>query len=234
VQKCLAALLAAAILLTGCSGSGNMKALDKRMDNPSILENDNDLRTGDLGVEEHRKTRRPELTGSPFSILQSNLSRTSPNPAISPQNGSYANNVISFGSLFMGAPYEYGSERYNTDSFDCSDFTHYSFLGALGMELPLDSRSQAAYVDEFGSRKYTDLAYAQRGDLLFFMDYKGPRPEDYRGINPANERITHCGIYMGDGQMIHTASRATGGVRIDNVWGKHLEYRFVRGGSVLP
>jgi cell wall-associated NlpC family hydrolase len=102
------------------------------------------------------------------------------------------------------------------------------------MDLPKDSRSQRKYIETFSQRRYTDLSQAKKGDLLFFMDYKGWRETDYKGINVRAQRTSHVGIYMGNGKMLHTASKATGGVRIDNVFGKHYQYRFQGGGSVLP
>lgn len=229
MRKPMAALLVLAALLTGCSGSKNAKpfaSTDNRMNNPSILNKDAELKQGDYGIGENRQSG--PLHG--LSVMQ----EVWPNPSIAPINGSYTNNVIQFGLLFLGTPYEYASNRDDPSTFDCSDFTRYSYLGALGMDLPMDSRAQSEYVLTYGKRQYTDLGQAQPGDLLFFMDYRGPRPEDYANINPANERISHVGIYIGDGKILHTASKATGGVRIDTLWGKHLQYRFIRGGSVLP
>jgi peptidoglycan DL-endopeptidase CwlO len=228
------AILALLLLSAGCGGKGEKSSSDNRMGDPGILQNDSDLRIGDSGINDSRGSGAAPASGSSFRIMGTGLVRTYPNPNIAPVNGSYANNVISFGELFLGTPYEYGSDRNNPNTFDCSDFTRYSFLGALGMELPIDSRSQANYVYTFGTRQYWDLSQAQRGDLLFFMDYRGPRQEDYRYVNRANERITHVGIYMGDGMLLHTASQATGGVRTDYIFGKHLEWRFISGGSVLP
>lgn len=101
------------------------------------------------------------------------------------------------------------------------------------MDIPRDSRSQWTYVSQFGSRKFYDIHQAQKGDLLFFMSYRGWRPENYAGINKNSQTITHVGMYLGNGKMLHTASAASGGVRIDYVFGKQLEWRFLRGGSVL-
>lgn len=220
-------MLAAALALSGCFGEMKTQA---RMDDPAILEHDAELLRGDLGVEDHLKSK----PAGPIRSLQEQLMQVYPNPAIAPYQGSYVNNVIAFASQFMGAPYEYGSDRSTPDTFDCSDFTRYAFLGALGMDLPYHSRGQADYIDKFSTHTYTALNRAERGDLLFFMTYKGPYEENYRNVNPAAETITHVGIYLGEGMLLHTASQATGGVRMDYIYGKHLEWRFIKGGSVLP
>lgn len=245
MQKPALAFMLAAALLTGCSGSKPKQAIDNRISDPAILEKDQELRLGDLGIEHYiphyvPQNRdalfRPKNAETQYQSLQNQpvLHEVSPNPSIAPINGNYANNVISFGLLFLGTPYEYGSDRDNPNTFDCSDFARWVFLGALGMDLPKDSRSQERYVETFSKRQYWDLYQAKPGDLLFFMDYKGPRAEDYQNINPANERISHVGIYIGNGNLLHTASKATGGVRIDYMYKTHLEWRFVNGGSVLP
>ncbi|MFD2671481.1 C40 family peptidase [Marinicrinis sediminis] len=242
-------ILLGALYLSGCQSDDAehiMHATDNKMDNPVILAEDAELRKGDLDVEKvlpsninsssHTETAPPPGTSQNLflSTRSNELHQPQVNPAIKPKNGNYANNVISFGLHFLETPYEYGSDRDDPRTFDCSDFTRYAYLGALGLELPMDSRSQARYVQAVGTDTYTDLSQARPGDLLFFMSYEGWREEDYDGINPMSERISHVGIYMGDGKMVHTASKKTGGVRIDEVADSHLEWRFVRGGRVLP
>lgn len=196
--------------------------IDDRASDPNLLATDELFLKGDEGVETRLGVQALET-----------LRRTYPNPAIKAQGGDLANNVIAFGSLFFGTPYEYGSNRSNPKTFDCSDFTRWAYLGALGMDLPKDSRAQGRYVDQFSGHKFTDIYQAKKGDLLFFMSYRGYKESDYKGINVAAQTITHVGIYMGNGKMLHTASQATGGVRIDNIFGKHYQYRFIKGGSVL-
>jgi len=68
---------------------------------------------------------------------------------------------------------------------------------------------------------------------MFFMSYKGSKSSSYAGINKAAQRITHNGIYLGNGKIMHTYLEKSGGVRIDSIEGKHWEYRFVFGGSAL-
>ncbi|NOU84711.1 hypothetical protein GC102_02825 [Paenibacillus sp. LMG 31460] len=128
--------------------------------------------------------------------------------------------------------YEFSSDRSDPSTFDCSDFTRWAYLSALGMDIPKDSRSQATYVQSFSNRTYTTIDQAQRGDLLFFVSYNGTNPDNYIGMDKSIGNITHVGIYLGNGKIIHTASAATGGVRIDEI-ANHLTYRFALGGSVL-
>lgn len=140
--------------------------------------------------------------------------------------------VISAGMKYLGTPYEFGSDRNSTKTFDCSAFVRRAFKDALGITLPADSRQQGTYVKNKG-KTVTSIKDLKRGDLMFFMSYKGSNKSSYSGINKSTQRITHVGIYLGDGKILHTYSKESGGVRTDTVTGKHWEYRFLYGGSAL-
>jgi len=140
--------------------------------------------------------------------------------------------VIEAGLKYLGTPYEYGSDRNTTTTFDCSDFVRQAFKDALGVTLPADSASQGAYVRERSSVA-TDWKQLKRGDLMFFMDYKGTSASLYASKQPFSTKISHVGIYLGDGKILQTYSKTSGGVRIDSIAGKHWEYRFLFGGSAL-
>ncbi|TNJ59286.1 NlpC/P60 family protein [Paenibacillus hemerocallicola] len=143
-----------------------------------------------------------------------------------------ADKVITAGKLYAGTPYEYGSSRYDVTTFDCSDFVRQSFLDGIRLQLPGDSRSQANYVKGIG-KTATDWHKLKRGDLLFFMSYRGSSASDYSGIDKSSAKVTHVGIYIGNGEVLHTYSAASGGVRIDSISGKSWEHRFLFGGSAL-
>ncbi|MBB6637891.1 C40 family peptidase [Cohnella thailandensis] len=140
--------------------------------------------------------------------------------------------VIAAGMKYLGTPYEYGSDRSTTATFDCSDFVRQAFKDALGIALPSDSAAQGAYVRE-KSTVTTDWKQLKRGDLMFFMDYKGTSASLYENKSPFGTKISHVGIYLGDGQILQTYSKTSGGVRIDSLEGRHWEYRFLFGGSAL-
>ncbi|QAY68613.1 hydrolase Nlp/P60 [Paenibacillus protaetiae] len=140
--------------------------------------------------------------------------------------------VIAAGMKYLGTPYEYGSSRSNTATFDCSDFVRQSFIDALGLTLPADSASQGAYVKSKG-HAVTDWHQLKRGDLMFFGDYKGTSKSSYANVNKATAKVSHDGIYLGDGKILHTYSVESGGVTISSIAGTHWEYRFLYGGSPL-
>ncbi|CAG7648960.1 SH3 domain-containing protein [Paenibacillus allorhizosphaerae] len=141
-----------------------------------------------------------------------------------------AKKVIDAGMIYLGVPYEFGSSRNDTSTFDCSDFVRQAYMDGIKQLLPGDSRSQGAYVKSVGKTK-NDWRQLQKGDLLFFMSYKGYDASNYANIDKSKETITHVGIYLGDGKILHTYSAASGGVRIDNIAGSQWEHRFLYGGS---
>lgn len=79
--------------------------------------------------------------------------------------------------------------------FDCSGFTHYVYNKTFGVELPYDAPSQ--YRD--GEKIVRDEMKV--GDLVFFQ---------------VRNRITHVGMYMGEGRFIHSPSPGKR-VRIDEL-----------------
>lgn len=141
-------------------------------------------------------------------------------------------NVIAKGMKYLGTPYEFGSSRSNTKTFDCSDFVRQAYLEGTGIKLPSNSRTQGAYIKKNGTYT-TNWKNLKRGDIMFFMSYKGSKASDYRGINKSTARSTHNGIYLGNGKILQTYSKESGGVRIDNIEGTQWEKRFLFGGSVL-
>ncbi|GIP24415.1 C40 family peptidase [Paenibacillus sp. J22TS3] len=135
------------------------------------------------------------------------------------------------GRKYLGTPYEYGSDRNTTETFDCSDFARTIYREALGIILPADSRSQGQWIKDNSQAVY-DIKDLRPGDLLFFMSNQGTSDTAYQDIDKSTERITHVAVYMGNGQMIQTYSVASGGVRIDTLSGSWVK-RFLFGGSVL-
>jgi cell wall-associated NlpC family hydrolase len=84
----------------------------------------------------------------------------------------------------VGKPYQYGAA--GPDSYDCSGLTQYAWASA-GQQLPHSSRQQS----ELGTP--VDRANLQPGDLVFYY-----------------EPVSHVGIYIGDGQIVHAGTEETG------------------------
>ncbi|MGF7048175.1 cell wall-associated NlpC family hydrolase [Paenibacillus sp. DS2015] len=147
-------------------------------------------------------------------------------------NSSAVEKMIAAGMKYLGTPYEYGSSRSNTSTFDCSDFIRQAFIDSLGIKLPADSRGQGSYVKNKGNT-VSDWTKLKRGDLMYFMSYKGTSTSAYSSVNKSSATITHTGIYLGNGQILHTYSKESGGVTISKIAGTHWEKRFLYGGSAI-
>lgn len=123
-----------------------------------------------------------------------------------------SSSVVSIARQYVGYPYVYGAAGPN--AFDCSGFTQYVFRRA---GITLYGRSAAAQFNTPGTRirSYSAL---QPGDLVFFANTYKPG-------------ISHVGIYVGGGQMIHAGSTRTG-VAYANINGSYYTSRFA--GGVRP
>ena len=117
--------------------------------------------------------------------------------------------ILTTAQKYMKVPYKFGAKPADAPRlFDCSSYIQYVFK-QHGITLPRDSRQQSAV-----GTKVTAL---QPGDLLFFK-----YPERY-----SDGRVGHVGIYMGNGQMIHTVPKT--GVTItkyqsSSYWSKNFLY----------
>ncbi|KQL48892.1 gamma-glutamyl hydrolase [Brevibacillus choshinensis] len=160
-------------------------------------------------------------------------SGTSPTPdpgTTTPETSKIGDKVIEAGKKYLGTPYEYGSTRSNKKTMDCSEFTMWAYKDGANINMGNGgARSQANYVKSHGTYT-TDISKLKKGDLVFFMSYKGWKESDYKNINVPKQSITHVGIYMGDNKLLQTFSKESGGVKITDFTGTHWEYRFIMGG----
>lgn len=168
---------------------------------------------------------------SSSKYLQLKGNGSSSNEGSTSSNQTKIAKVISTGKKYLGTPYEYGSDRNTTKTFDCSDFVRQAYKEALGITLPSDSRKQGTWVKDNGTAK-SSISSLKAGDLVFFMSYKGSSESAYKNVDKSKETITHVALYLGNGEMLHTYSQASGGVRIDKLDGA-WKFRFLFGGSVL-
>lgn len=112
--------------------------------------------------------------------------------------------IMRLAQPYLGAPYRLGGDT--PAGIDCSGLTKAVFA-SLGCALPRVSRLQAALGTPVAP---TELA---AGDLLFFATDK-------------KVGITHVGIYLGGGRMLHSSPRR-GGVGVDRLAGTDYERWFV-------
>jgi hypothetical protein len=112
---------------------------------------------------------------------------------------------------FIGVPYLWGGTSSDT-GFDCSGLTM-TVYQLNGLNLPRHSGKQ------FEAGNPVDRDRLQKGDLIFFST---------KGKN----KVSHVGIYIGDGQFIHAPSRGKN-IRIDSLSGNYFTKRFVGGRTYL-
>ena len=84
----------------------------------------------------------------------------------------------------IGAPYVWGGASPHT-GFDCSGLVQWIYL-QMGTHLPRTAEEQ------FDVTQRLDRDRLRPGDLVFLA-----------GTVPSRERITHVGIYIGNGQMVN-------------------------------
>jgi cell wall-associated NlpC family hydrolase len=97
---------------------------------------------------------------------------------------------------FLGTTYTWGGV--SSFGFDCSGFTQ-MLVRQRGIEMPRDADLQAGWKGVFP----VDRKDLQPGDLLFF------------GASPS--RITHTGMYLGQGEFIHDTTHDHPGVQISHL-----------------
>lgn len=105
--------------------------------------------------------------------------------------------IAAYAMQFVGVPYVYGGS--SPSGFDCSGFTMYVF-SHFGVKLPHGATSQLSHGTEVSRDSL------QPGDLVFFQ-----------GTYATSAAASHCGIYIGSGQFIHSASSGNRGITVSNL-----------------
>ena len=130
------------------------------------------------------------VNGMTGYVSSSYLSSTKPSNSSSSTDSSTSSKVdkvLNFASQQLGKPYVWGAQGPN--SFDCSGLTYYVYKNAAGITLPRTSVEQSKYGTTVSKSNL------KAGDLIFF-DTSGPN----------DGGVSHVGIYVGNGQMIHASS----------------------------
>ena len=123
-----------------------------------------------------------------------------------------AQELVQEGLGYLGIPYRFGGTSPET-GLDCSGLVQQVFRNALGLDMPRTA-AEMARVGE-GIRK-DDL---KPGDLVFF--------------NTMRRAFSHVGIYLGDGQFLHSPSTG-GAVRIEKLSVSYWASRFNGARRILP
>jgi cell wall-associated NlpC family hydrolase len=108
--------------------------------------------------------------------------------------------MLALAKRFMGAPYTWGGT--SSFGYDCSGFAQ-MLERRRGVLMPRDAQPQA---------DWTGLAPVKREDL---------QPGDLLYFGSSDKRITHTGVYLGDGKFIDATTFETPMVRIDDLTDPH-------------
>lgn len=126
---------------------------------------------------------------------------------------SVAKKVVELAKQQLGKKYVWGGNGPTT--FDCSGLTKYVY-GKVGITLERVSYNQATQ----GIK--VDKSKLQIGDLLFFS-----------GINStSSNKVSHVGIYIGNGEFLHAANSSRG-VVIDDLDADYYKKHYVTARRVI-
>lgn len=129
------------------------------------------------------------LPGKTDAWIQSGDVVSDPKPLSIPES-------IELAKRFLGIPYLWGGT--SSFGFDCSGFTQ-MLVRVRGYNMPRDADKQAAWTGVIAVER-KDL---QPGDLLFF--------------GSSAKKITHTGMYIGEGQFIHDVTDVHPVVQISKI-----------------
>jgi gamma-D-glutamyl-L-lysine dipeptidyl-peptidase len=104
--------------------------------------------------------------------------------------------TLEFSKRFLGLPYTWGGT--SSYGYDCSGVSQ-MLARRRGVTLPRDAQPQA----EFHGATSVDRRHLEPGDLLYF--------------GASEKKITHTGIYLGNGKFIDATTHLTPMVRIDDL-----------------
>lgn len=183
--------------------------LDKagKLVNPYInyqkILDENSVSAKAKGFIEQATGLSPAAAELPVSAASASAPSLSSGSAASSYAASSGNRIVNAAENYIGTPYVWGGESMSEGGMDCSGFV-YNALKDAGYKV---GRTTAQGYRSYGTS--VSKADMQPGDLVFFGK---------------NGNASHIGIYIGNGQMIHssggsknTASNPGKGVSVANV-----------------
>ena len=117
--------------------------------------------------------------------------------------------IVSLAEQMLGVPYRWGGRT--PEGFDCSGLVQYTFERA-GYRVPRTSREQ------HWAASPVPIGEARPGDLVFFAE---------------SGRVSHVGIYMGNGRFIHAPSKGQR-VKVSSIREDWYRRRFAGAGRIQP
>ena len=152
----------------------------------------------------------PSTPGIPVVPAPPSLRTTIERSGVTGARADLIASVLETATAAMGTPYKWGGTGQQDGGFDCSGLIQFAYA-QHGIALPRRSMDQATEGDKIDKRVDALLP----GDILTFSNGGG--------------RITHVGLYLGDGRFIHSAND---GVQVsllssDDVYGRWWWRRWI-------
>ena len=192
------------ITFKSLSGYVSKKLVTISVSSRSLVENREKLEDDSIIDEESNNSANNALSDTTSSITED----TSKSNSIS----TTGLQIVEYAKQYLGYSYVSGGKN-PTTGFDCSGFTKYVYAN-FGYTLGNTAASQNSLGDDVTKNNLI------AGDLILFYD-------------EANTKIGHTGIYIGDGNFIHSAN-ANRGVVIDNLnTNSYYNSRFVNAKRIV-
>lgn len=123
--------------------------------------------------------------------------------ATAPSTANIGQQIADLAKTFVGYPYVYGGS--SPRGFDCSGFTSYLY------------RQFGITINRTASAQMSNGRRVSRNEL---------KPGDIIGFNTHGSGVSHVGLYIGNGQIVH-ASSPKSGVKINSIYSSYYATRFV-------
>lgn len=180
---------------SGSTDSGNTNSGGSNSDGGATNSGGNSGNSGNDNSGNSGNSGSDNGGGSSTPAAQTPAEPTpAPTPAAPPPS-SRASVAVNAAMAQQGVPYRYAASSPGV-AFDCSGLTAYAW-GVAGVYLPHQSRAQ------YASIPHVDAGNAQPGDLIF---YYSP--------------ISHVGVYIGGGTMVHAPNTGSVVKTTGVNWGK--------------
>ncbi|MEO8209462.1 MAG: NlpC/P60 family protein [bacterium] len=174
----LSILIFSVMVLVGCSGSSDISQDEEGKKDVNGYQNSNEVAS-------------TSTLENKTSINKDNLEAISSSLAGFISSSDFARNIEQDEVMFkfieyMNTPYLWGGT--SKRGIDCSAFIQTMFYQAMGIELPRTS------IEQSGVGEPVERADLKFGDLIFFDTMR-------------KGRVTHVGMYLGNGYFAHSGSR---------------------------
>ncbi|MCC6864992.1 MAG: C40 family peptidase [Ignavibacteria bacterium] len=169
----------------------------------------------EYSVKTNKKTKKTEQVASITGIQKKSLIEQSNLETLTNIVSEYSNNSVDRDAVMIkiieliNTPYLWGGTT--TNGIDCSAFVQRVLKYALGIDIPRTSIMQSTVGDP------VERENLQFGDLIFF--------------NTIGRRISHVGIYLGEGVFAHSSS--SGGVKTSSLNEDYYNAKYVTARRVI-